>query len=74
MLQVATNCDAVMIYGPLVPDGYGCCYNPQPRSITFGLSSFNSCTDTSAAQFSDALKESLTQMHDCLVLGQKSKL
>lgn len=72
--QVATQCDAVMFYGPLVKDGYGCCYNPQAHSVTFGLSSFNSCATTSTAQFRDALQESLTQMHDCLLLAQPSKL
>ncbi|CAN7942818.1 unnamed protein product, partial [Ixodes hexagonus] len=72
--QVATKCDSVMFFGPLVPDGYGCCYNPQERSISFGLSSFKSCHETSALHFRDALEESLTQMHDCLTLSQKSKL
>lgn len=72
--QVATECDAVMFFGPLVPDGYGCCYNPQPHNISFGLSSFKSCAETSALRFRDALEESLTQMHDCLQLNQRSKL
>lgn len=72
--QVATQCDALMFYGPLVKDGYGCCYNPQAHSISFGLSSFNSCASTSTALFRDALSESLTQMHDCLKLSQPSKL
>uniref|UniRef100_G3MPS7 Choline/carnitine acyltransferase domain-containing protein n=1 Tax=Amblyomma maculatum TaxID=34609 RepID=G3MPS7_AMBMU len=72
--QVATQCDAVMFYGPLVKDGYGCCYNPQGHTITFGLSSFNSSAATSTAKFRDALEESLTQMHDCLRLSLSSKL
>lgn len=72
--QVATQCDAVMFFGPLVKEGYGCCYNPQAHSISFGLSSFNSCASTSTALFRDALGESLTQMHDCLKLSQPSKL
>ncbi|KAM7304380.1 carnitine O-acetyltransferase [Ixodes scapularis] len=74
LAQVATKCGAVMFFGPLVPDGYGCCYNPQEQSISFGLSSFKSCAETSALRFRDALEESLTQMHDCLKLSQKSKL
>ncbi|XP_064457418.1 carnitine O-acetyltransferase-like [Ornithodoros turicata] len=72
--QVPTKCDALMFYGPLVQDGYGCCYNPRQSSINFGLSSFTTCFETSTAAFRDALDESLTQMHDCLVLSQKSKL
>uniref|UniRef100_A0A1E1X2A9 Putative carnitine o-acyltransferase cpt2/yat1 n=1 Tax=Amblyomma aureolatum TaxID=187763 RepID=A0A1E1X2A9_9ACAR len=72
--QVATQCDAVMFYGPLVKDGYGCCYNPQAQTVTFGLSSFNSSSATSTAKFRNALEESLTQMHDCLRLSQTSKL
>ncbi|KRT83273.1 hypothetical protein AMK59_3062, partial [Oryctes borbonicus] len=38
--QVATRCDGFMCYGPLVPDGYGCCYNPRPMDMNFAVSAF----------------------------------
>jgi len=51
-----------MAYGPLVPNGYGCCYNPRKNDIVFGISGFNSCTETHSDNFKDALEESLVDM------------
>jgi len=64
--QVAVKSDGFMIYGPLVEDGYGCCYNPRPNDIKFGTTSFNSCPETSAIKFRDSLEQSLTEMHQLL--------
>ncbi|GIX71221.1 carnitine O-acetyltransferase [Caerostris darwini] len=72
--QVPSKIDAFMCYGPLVPDGYGCCYNPRDSSINFGLSACNSSPETHSSNFMKALMESLTEMHDVLNLSQKSKL
>ncbi|XP_054712414.1 carnitine O-acetyltransferase-like isoform X2 [Uloborus diversus] len=72
--QVPSKIDAFMCYGPLVPDGYGCCYNPRPTSINFGLSACNSSPETHSSKFMNALIESLTEMHDVVVQSQKAKL
>ncbi|XP_017769872.1 PREDICTED: carnitine O-acetyltransferase-like isoform X1 [Nicrophorus vespilloides] len=72
--QVATKCDAFMCYGPLVMDGYGCCYNPRSNNINFAVSSMHSNPDTRSSQFREALEHSLLDMHDILVRVQKSKL
>ncbi|GFV62616.1 carnitine O-acetyltransferase [Trichonephila clavipes] len=72
--QVPSKIDAFMCYGPLVPDGYGCCYNPRNSSINFGLSACNSSPETHSSNFMAALTESLTEMHDVLNLSQKAKL
>lgn len=72
--QVPSKIDAFMCYGPLVPDGYGCCYNPRNSSINFGLSACNSSPETHSSNFMSALTESLTEMHDVLNLSQKAKL
>lgn len=72
--QVAAKCDSFMCYGPLVPDGYGCCYNPRPKEINFGTSAFRSSPDTNSAKFAEALQASFTDMHDVLLSSQKSKL
>lgn len=72
--QVATKCDGFMCYGPLVPDGYACCYNPRPNDINFGVSAFASHPDTSATYFREALETSLLDMSNVLLKTQKSKL
>lgn len=53
-----------MCYGPVTPDGYGCCYNPRPRDIRVSCSSFNACESTCTKKFSEALKQSLCEMID----------
>lgn len=84
--QVATSFrDSFMVYGPLVTDGYGCCYNPQPDNIIFGVSSFNShlasapemdeasISGTNSDNYKNSLKETLLLMKDLFVSGS-SKL
>ncbi len=53
-----------MCYGPVVPDGYGCSYNPKPNYILFAISSFKSCNSTNSKQFSKILQSALTEMYD----------
>ncbi|XP_067001484.2 carnitine O-acetyltransferase isoform X2 [Anabrus simplex] len=73
--QVAANCDGFMCYGPLVPDGYGCCYNPRANEIILGVSAFNSSPETSALKFREALEQSFNDMHDVLLkVSTKAKL
>ena len=65
--QVPAKCEAFMCFGPLVPDGYGCCYNPRTDSIVFGVSACNSSPETDSATFKLALEQSLMDMHDVLL-------
>ncbi|XP_046676146.1 carnitine O-acetyltransferase-like isoform X3 [Homalodisca vitripennis] len=65
--QVAVKSDGFMIYGPLVEDGYGCCYNPRSNDIKFGTTALNSCAETSAVKFVESLDQSLTDMHQLLI-------
>lgn len=51
-------------YGPVVPNGYGACYNPQPETILFCISSFHNCKETSSTEFAKAVGASLTDMRD----------
>lgn len=65
-MQIPTNLDSFMGYGPVVPDGYGCSYNPQPDSVIFCASSFHSCEATSTSRFVEQLSDNLLQVADML--------
>ncbi|XP_048477825.1 choline O-acetyltransferase [Plutella xylostella] len=61
--QVATTTDGTyMGYGPVVPDGYGCSYNPKKELVIFCISSFCSSPATSTEAFRQALQEALDSM------------
>lgn len=51
-------------YGPVVPNGYGACYNPQSDHIIFCVSSFWEHSGTSSAVFVKALNEALVEIRD----------
>jgi hypothetical protein len=50
-LQVPTTMDAFMCYGPVVPDGYGVCYNPHPHNILVCITSFKRHSETRSDYF-----------------------
>lgn len=62
--QVPTTMEMFCCYGPVVPNGYGACYNPQPEAIIFCISSFHSCKETSSVEFAEAVGASLVDMRD----------
>ena len=49
-------------FGPVVPDGYGICYNPQKIRMLFAISSFKKCHETSTTKFATNLFEAMKQM------------
>uniref|UniRef100_A0A8D3D334 Choline O-acetyltransferase n=1 Tax=Scophthalmus maximus TaxID=52904 RepID=A0A8D3D334_SCOMX len=49
--QVPTTVEMFCCYGPVVPNGYGACYNPQSDHIIFSVSSFRESPQTSSAEF-----------------------
>lgn len=51
-------------YGPVVPNGYGACYNPQSDHIIFSVSSFHESLETSSAEFVKCLVQGLLDMKD----------
>ncbi|MEQ2205941.1 hypothetical protein XENOCAPTIV_018847, partial [Xenoophorus captivus] len=65
-LQVGSKTDCVMCFGPMVPDGYGVCYNPMDEHINIAITAFNSCEDTNAANFAEAVKKALLDMRALL--------
>ena len=71
--QISSKFESVTVFGPLVEDGYGACYNIMESKIMFGLSSHNSCSATSTRGFADQIRQALV---DCqsLLLKANSKL
>ena len=53
-----------MCYGPVVPDGYGACYNPHPDYILVVISSFNTCGSTQSDFYASTLEGSFMQMKE----------
>lgn len=72
--QVPSKTDCVMCFGPVVPNGYGVCYNPMDDHINFAVSSFNACKETSAASFAQIIQEALLDMRTLLEQTPKAKL
>jgi len=63
-----------MCYGPLVPDGYGCCYSPRSNDMSFGISAFNADPTTNAGDFKLALQGVLLDMQKVTAQTIQSKL
>ncbi|XP_028571917.2 carnitine O-acetyltransferase isoform X1 [Podarcis muralis] len=72
--QVPAKTDCVMCFGPVVPDGYGICYNPMDEHINFAISAFNSCAETNAARMAHYLEKALLDMQLLLKSNPRSKL
>ncbi|XP_037542682.1 choline O-acetyltransferase [Nematolebias whitei] len=62
--QVPTTVEMFCCYGPVVPNGYGACYNPQSDHIIFSVSSFHESSQTSSAEFVKCLVQGLKDMRD----------
>lgn len=63
-MQVPTTVEMFCCYGPVVPNGYGACYNPQSDHIIFCVSSFRDSPETSSDMFVKTLVECLGEMRD----------
>lgn len=35
--QVPAHSNSVLVFGPVVPDGYGVCYNPQENQVNIAV-------------------------------------
>ena len=62
--------DVFLVFGAVVPDGYGVCYNPQEEKFLLGVSSFRSCPDTDSMLFGSKLIESMRDMRDMMLDGK----
>ena len=66
--------DMVLVFGPVVTDGYGSCYNPRNDNINFMVTAFNQDAATSAKRFGDALQASLLDMRNLAAANMPSNL
>lgn len=62
--QVPTTVEMFCCYGPVLPNGYGACYNPQSDYILFSVSSFHESPETHSAEFIKCLVQGLVDMRD----------
>ena len=60
--QGNSSIPAFMCYGPAVPDGYGCCYNPMADRIIAGISATHSYAATHSGRFAETVADSLQDM------------
>ncbi|XP_055964870.1 carnitine O-acetyltransferase isoform X1 [Sorex fumeus] len=72
--QVPSKTDCVMFFGPVVPDGYGVCYNPRETHVNFSVSAYNSCAETSASRLAQQLEQALLDMRALLQDHPRAKL
>ncbi|XP_033831113.1 carnitine O-acetyltransferase b [Periophthalmus magnuspinnatus] len=64
--QVPANTDSVICFGPLVPDGYAICYNPQADHVHFSITAFNCCEETNAETMAMTVKNTLCDLQELL--------
>lgn len=67
-VPMAHNCFPA--FGPVIPDGYGLCYNVKADSILAGISSFRADGHTCAHRMAEALQQSLMDINDMLSVPQ----
>lgn len=64
--QVSSQFEAVVCFGPAVEDGYGVCYNIMEKKLIISVSSFKSCSKTSARAFAKHVEHALLDCHRVL--------
>ncbi|BFZ05970.1 hypothetical protein BsWGS_09009 [Bradybaena similaris] len=71
--QVASRYRAFLCFGPVVPDGYGLCYNPQNEELIVSISSFNNNPQTDSDTFLASLSNSLQDIQTLLTNHSQAK-
>ncbi|XP_063424764.1 carnitine O-acetyltransferase-like [Mytilus trossulus] len=72
--QVPSKEEAVLVFGPVVPNGYGLCYNPQESQIIFGVSAFNCSPETDSNKMANSVRQSLIDMKNLMAGSVQAKL
>ncbi|KAH8412427.1 hypothetical protein KR009_001927 [Drosophila setifemur] len=66
--QVATSHEGFMAFGPLITEGYACCYNPHDDKIIFAISAWRASPKISAERYAKAIKKSLEAMRKVILM------
>ena len=74
ILQVPSREHALLCFAPVVPDGYGVCYNPQDECIHIAVSSWNSSPDTDTPKLAQQISNALVDCQKLLTETQIAKL
>ncbi|CAD5113815.1 DgyrCDS2979 [Dimorphilus gyrociliatus] len=67
--QVASKTGCLLGFGPVVPDGYGLCYNPQSNSINFSISSWKTSPETESQRMAESIGSALVECYQLLSSG-----
>ncbi|XP_028395002.1 carnitine O-acetyltransferase-like [Dendronephthya gigantea] len=60
--QIGSKYDIVACFGPVVPDGYGICYNPQSNCVRYTVTAFNSNAQTDSVKMGEAVQRSFDEI------------
>lgn len=71
--QFAVKSKTFMCHGPLMPDGYACCYNIRDNDILFGITSWKNNPETCSDRFGFVLNEALNNIMHVLLAAQKNE-
>ena len=72
--QISGRNGGFTCYGPLQPDGYGTCYSIENDFIKIACSALKSCSETSVENMTQALEDSLNDIHNLCEKQRSSKL
>ncbi|XP_072176698.1 carnitine O-acetyltransferase-like [Diadema setosum] len=65
--QVPGKEDLLMLFGPVVPDGYGICYNPHPNHFNISITAYNTSPETDSDRFAATLTDNLLELQELLL-------
>ena len=75
IFQVPSKHNALLVFAPVVPDGYGICYNPMPDNINVCVSAWNSSPETDSKRMMESVRQAFMEGQEVLVRGSaKAKL
>ncbi|ELT93087.1 hypothetical protein CAPTEDRAFT_218819 [Capitella teleta] len=72
--QVASSTKGVLGFAPVIPDGYGLCYNPMEDRFRISISTWRSSPMTDSIKFEQSLKRAFEDSKRVLIESGSAKL